>query len=74
MDSMTIIKEYVEGSLSPQNFQKELYYNKDIENILSEETQIPSYIKTVNLFNALLEIVYHAHLESLIVKVCSHYF
>ena len=56
MDSMTIIKEYVEGSLSPQNFQKELYYNKDIENILSEETQIPSYIKTVNLFSALLEI------------------
>lgn len=56
MDSMTIIKEYVEGSLSPQNFQKELYYNKDIENILSEETQIPSYIKTENLFYALLEI------------------
>ena len=56
MDSMTIIKEYVEGSLSPHNFQKELYYNKDIENILSEETQFPSYIKTVNLFYALLEI------------------
>ena len=56
MDSMTIIKEYVEGSLSPHNFQKELYYNKDIENILSEETQIPSYIKTENLFYALLEI------------------
>lgn len=73
-NSLTIIKNYVEGLLSPQNFQKELYYNKDMENILSEETQIPSYIKAVNFFTLFLKLIYYAHQESLIVKICLHNF
>ncbi|WP_176700517.1 hypothetical protein [Gilliamella sp. Nev3-1] len=46
MNSIDIIKNYLEGSLSPQDFQKELYYNKDMENLLSKETQI---VNTPNL-------------------------
>lgn len=56
MNSIDIIKNYLEGSLSPQDFQKELYYNKDIENLLSEETQIPPYTNSQNVFLYLIEI------------------
>lgn len=56
MNSIDIIKSYLEGSLSPQDFQKELYNNKDIENLLSEETQIPPYTKSQNAFLYLIEI------------------
>lgn len=56
MNSIDIIKNYLEGSLSPQDFQKELYNNKDIENLLSEETQIPPYTNSQNAFLYLIGI------------------
>nr|WP_218837759.1 hypothetical protein [Gilliamella apicola] len=56
MNSIDIIKNYLEGSLSPQGFQKELYYNKDMEDLLSKETQIPPYTNSQNAFLYLIEI------------------
>ncbi|MCO6548526.1 MAG: hypothetical protein J6583_12255 [Gilliamella sp.] len=57
MNSIDIIKSYLAGSLSPQDFQKELYYNKDIEDLLSEENQIPPYTSRYkNAFLYLIEI------------------
>jgi hypothetical protein len=56
MNSIDIIKNYLEGSLSPQDFQKELYYNKDMEDLLSKETQIPPYTNSQNAFLYLIEI------------------
>ncbi|MCO6538282.1 MAG: hypothetical protein J6567_10030 [Gilliamella sp.] len=57
MNSIDIIKSYLASSLSPQDFQKELYYNKDIEDLLSEENQIPPYTSRYkNAFLYLIEI------------------
>ncbi|AYH20937.1 hypothetical protein C5E22_22255 [Pectobacterium parmentieri] len=55
MSEIDIIKNYLEGSISSKNFRNEIYYNKDIELILSEEINIPPYTASGSIYTYLLE-------------------
>lgn len=56
MSAINIIKDYLEDNLSAKAFQKEVYYNRDVEILLSENIDIPPYTNGGNAYIYLLEI------------------
>ncbi|KHT27165.1 hypothetical protein [Pectobacterium carotovorum] len=56
MSAIEIIKNYLEGNLSSEDFQNELYHNKDVEIVLSEQINIPPYTNCGSAYLYLLEI------------------
>ncbi|AOR63370.1 hypothetical protein [Pectobacterium wasabiae] len=56
MSEFDIIKNYLEGNISSKDFKNEIYYNKDIELVLSEEINIPPYTTSGSIYIYLLEV------------------
>lgn len=50
MNTLQLIKSFVEGSCEPSEFFEKLTTQKEIENFLSSETNIPSYASEGNAY------------------------
>lgn len=50
MNATEIITRFIEGNISASDFEKELYTNPEVESKLSSFTNLPAYVKDVNLY------------------------
>ncbi|AZI92184.1 hypothetical protein AB1P82_000348 [Salmonella enterica subsp. enterica serovar Senftenberg] len=55
MDAIDIVKNYLNGELSSESFQKEIYQNKGLECFLSEDIDVPPYTNLGSAYLYLIE-------------------
>lgn len=56
MSTLDIIRNYLENSISTEAFQLELYNNKELQSVLSEQVEIKPYTNSGSVFLYLIEI------------------
>ncbi|WP_338509918.1 hypothetical protein VRC22_24380 [Pseudomonas poae] len=50
MTAIDIIKEFVEGSISPKEFEEKVYADATIEALLRGEKNLPAYVSKPDLY------------------------
>lgn len=55
MSKLDLVVGYVEGKISPEEFQKHLYSDKELEHVLSKDVRIMPYTKDGNMYLYLIQ-------------------
>jgi len=50
MTAMDIIKQFVEGSISPKDFEEKVYADLAVETLLKGESNLPAYVPEPDLY------------------------